>query len=88
MGNGNLIAFLAGGIVARAVLCSGGWFIETRDDYARLAIASACVSTTSQTPSANPRCATVRPADLVIYKANIDRKARISRLAAAFGPFT
>ena len=85
MSNGNLIVVATAGVVLWVVLCSGAWFIETRDDYLRLAVATACLSTTSEVQSGDPRCATVKPADLVIYKANIDRKARTSRLAAAFG---
>jgi hypothetical protein len=83
--NGNLIAAAAGAIVLWTVLCSAAWFIETRDDYARLAIASACFTSASRTPRGDPQCEAVKPADLVVYKANIDRKARISRIAGAFG---
>lgn len=70
-------------IVLWAMLCAGGWFIATRDDYARLAVAHACEAKTEQARLADPECAAAGSA--AANFAEINRKARISRLAAAGG---
>jgi hypothetical protein len=73
------------GIVIWVMLCSAGWFVATRDDYARLNAATACYSTSLKSPVSGPQCANVKPSDIRTYKAAIDRKAAISRIAAALG---
>jgi hypothetical protein len=72
-------------IMTWAVMCGIGWFIATRDDYAKLKAASACYGTNAGSPISDPQRANVKQSDIRIYKAEIDRKARISRLTAAFG---
>jgi hypothetical protein len=70
-------------IVLWAMLCAGGWWYSTRDDYSRLAVARACEAMSEQTRLADPRCASASSAAADF--AEINRKARISRLAAAGG---
>ena len=78
---GNLIATWTIGIVVWVLICSGGWYVATRNDYAMLALSRACY--VAQVPSA--QCEDMRPSDILRYKAAIDRKAAISRLAGAAG---
>ena len=73
------------GIVIWVVICAGGWVVATRDDYARLRSASLCYSSSLQPQSTAPQCANTKPSDLAFYKAVIDRKAAISRVAGALG---
>ena len=82
-GNGVIAASI--GIMLWVVICSVGWFVATRGDYAKLATASACYSANGQLQSNAPDCANVQASDAETYKAAIDRKARISRLAGSFG---
>src|SRR5689334_5168833 len=77
------ILLWTGAIFLWAVLCSGGWLVSTREDYARLAVARACEAMTDQARLADPLCVTAGSAAADF--AEIDRKARISRLAAAGG---
>ena len=70
-------------IVLWAMLCAGGWFMATRDDYAHLAVARACEVKTEQARLADPGC--VAAGSAAAHFAEINRKARISRLAAAGG---
>ena len=70
-------------IVLWAMLCAGVWFMTTRDDYARLAVARACEGKAEQARLADPDC--VAAGSVTANFAEIDRKARISRLAAAGG---
>jgi hypothetical protein len=77
----NLIATWTIGIIVWVLICSGGWYVETRNDFAMLASAKAC--SVARFPSA--QCEDTRPSDIVRYKAAIDRKAAISRLAGAAG---
>jgi hypothetical protein len=73
------------GIVIWVLICSFGWFVATRDDYAKLNAASACYSTTVDVPISVTECANVKQSDIAIYKSAIDRKAAISRITAALG---
>ena len=70
-------------IVLWAMLCAGAWFFLTREDYARLAMAHACEAKTEQARLADPECAAAGSA--AANFAEINRKARISRLTAAGG---
>lgn len=83
MRTGNAIIAASIGIMLWVLICSVGWFVATRGDYAKLAAASACYS--AQLQSNAPDCANVQASDAETYKAAIDRKARISRLAGSFG---
>ena len=73
------------GIIAWVVICSMAWFVATRDDYAKLNTAIHCTRVEPKSALPDARCAHVKPSDVFASKAEIDRKARISRLAAAFG---
>ena len=73
------------GIVIWILICSAGWFVATRDDYAKLNAASACYSNGLKAPVSVSSCANVKPSDVLVYKASIDRKAIISRITAALG---
>jgi len=73
------------GITLWALVCTAGWYVTTRDDYAHLAAATSCYKTRPPTAFAVAWCAKVKPSDTEFYKAAIDRKAALSRLAAAFG---
>ena len=73
------------GIIAWVLICSVSWFIATRDDYAKLNAASACYDIANEKRLSSPQCATVKQSDIYSYKAEIDRKARISRVVAALG---
>lgn len=75
--------FLA--VIVWVVICSTAWFAATRGDYAKLNAAIACVRVEPRPAAPDPRCVHVKPSDMFAAKAAIDRKARISRLAAAFG---
>jgi len=79
----SFILLWTGAIFLWAVLCSGGWFLSTREDYARLAVARACEAMTDQARLADSRC--VSAGSAAADFAEINRKARISRLAAAGG---
>ena len=70
-------------IVLWAMLCAAGWFIAVRGDYARLALAHACEAKTEQARLTDPECAAAGSS--AANFAEINRKARISRLAAAGG---
>ena len=67
------------------MVCASGWFAATRDDYRKLGAASSCYETNAETRNVGTDCANVRPTDALFYKAEIDRKARISRLSSAGG---
>jgi len=67
------------------LICSGAWFAATRQDYAKLAEARACYDANVHTHNSLLQCENIKPSDAVFYKSEIDRKARISRLASAFG---
>src|SRR5579862_651075 len=71
------------GMVLWAVICSVAWSISTRDDYAHLAVARACYSVAAETRAGDSRCGGIGPPDA--YMGEVNRKARISRLAAAGG---
>ena len=71
-------------IIVWCVGCSLWWFVATRDDYSRLAIATECFGRAAPAPLAL-RCAGTKRSDIVFFKSAIDRKARNSRLAAAGG---
>ncbi|HTS39675.1 MAG TPA: hypothetical protein VMH84_03930 [Xanthobacteraceae bacterium] len=73
------------GIIIWVMICASYWFVATRDDYAKLNAARACYGANDLTRSSNPQCATIKPSDALFYKSEIDRKARNSRLASAFG---
>jgi hypothetical protein len=83
--NGNQVVAWVLGIVAWVLICSGAWFAATRADYARLAEASICYDANGRSQSTLPQCENIKPSDALFYKSEIDRKARISRLASAFG---
>ena len=83
--NGNQIAGWVLGIIAWVIICAGYWFVATRDDYAQLAAARACYRANNLARSTMSQCATIKPFDAQFYKSEIDRKARNSRLASAFG---
>jgi hypothetical protein len=70
-------------IIVWCASCSLWWFVATRDDYARLAVATECFDRGA--PPLPSRCARVKRSDIVFYKRTIDRKARNSRLASAGG---
>lgn len=80
-----LIALWSTGIIVWCALCAVWWSVGTHEDYARLAAARACFPAVGQPQTAVAQCAGVKPEDIVYYTAAIDRKARISRLGAAFG---
>jgi hypothetical protein len=79
---GTLFSWVAG-IVLWTVICSLAWYASARGDYADLRIASACYSENTQVRAADSKCAGIRPPD--VYMSEVNRKARISRLAAAAG---
>lgn len=79
-----LIAIWSSGIIGWVVICSVGWWAATREDYVRLATASACLSAPPRAVAGAP-CAALQASDVQRFKAEIDRKAVISRLAGAFG---
>lgn len=85
MSPGKTIAAASAGIVIWVLICAGGWAVATRGDYAKLAAAQACYGTSAQLQSSSAHCATVKPSDAQSYKAAIDRKALVSRLAGSFG---
>jgi hypothetical protein len=83
--NGNQVVAWVLAIVAWVLICSGAWFAATRADYAKLAEARVCYDASGRSHSTLLQCENIKPADALFYKSEIDRKARISRLAAAFG---
>ena len=83
--NGNQVVAWVIAIVAWVLICSGAWFAATRADYAKLAEARVCYDANGHSQSTLLRCENIKPLDALFYKTEIDRKARISRLAAAFG---
>jgi hypothetical protein len=85
MNNGALIATWTIAILLWALACSGGWYLATRGDYSMMAAAKACHGGGRQAPAAGVDCETFRPSDVARYKAEIDRKAAISRVASALG---
>ena len=72
-------------IIVWACICSGAWFVSTRADYAKLAEANTCYSSKGYSHGTSIHCANIKPSDAAFYKSEIDRKARNSRLASAFG---
>lgn len=78
-----MVAVWSSGIIAWVMICSGGWYATTRDDYARLKAATACFA--AEPPPAGAACLALQPSDIQRAKAAIDRKAFISRLAGTFG---
>lgn len=83
--NGNQVVAWVLAIVAWVLICSGAWFAATRADYAKLAEARFCYDTNGQFRATLLQCENIKPSDALFYKSEIDRKARISRLASAFG---
>jgi hypothetical protein len=83
MRRSTLIAIWSSGVIAWVLMCSGGWYAATRDDYATLNAATACFA--AQPPPQSTPCSGLRPSDIHRVKAAIDRKAAISRLAGTFG---
>jgi hypothetical protein len=83
--NGNQVLAWVLGIIAWVCICSGAWFVATRADYVKLAEANICYGSDGHSHSTLLQCANVKPSDAAFYKSEIDRKARISRLAAAAG---
>ncbi len=83
--DGNRLVAWVLGIIAWVLICSGAWFVATRDDYAKLAEARVCYDVKAHPHSTLGQCANIKPSDAQFYKSEIDRKARISRLASAFG---
>ena len=77
------VAIWSSGVIAWVAICSGAWFVASRDDYARLKAATACFA--AQPPAAAASCSGLRPTDILSAKASIDRKATLSRLAGAGG---
>jgi hypothetical protein len=71
-------------VLAWVLICSGGWYVATKDDYRRLAVASGCYGP-DEAPKVGTDCAGVRASDVLFYREEIDRKARNSRLAGAGG---
>ncbi len=71
------------GMVLWAVICSVAWSLSVQGDYASLAIARTCYSKTGQIRAGDSRCGNIGPPDA--YMREIDRKARMSKLAAAAG---
>lgn len=65
------------------LICSLAWYVSARGDYANMRIATACYSESAQARAVDLKCAGIRPPD--IYMAEVDRKARNSRLASAGG---
>ena len=78
--NGNQVLAWVLGIIVWVLICSGAWFVATRDDYAKLAEASVCYDTNGHSHSTVRQCANINRSDAHFYKSEIDRKARISRL--------
>ena len=83
--NGKQVAAWVLGIIAWVLICAGYWFVATRDDYAKLNVARACYNANGLAHSTSPSCVGIKPSDAQFYKSEIDRKARNSRLASAFG---
>ena len=83
--NGNRVVAWVLGIVAWVLICSTAWFAATRADYAKLAEARVCYDANGHFRSTLLQCENIKPSDALFYKSEIDRKARISRLASAFG---
>jgi len=83
--NGNLVVACVLGIIAWVIICAGYWFVATRDDYAKLASTQTCYSVSGHVQNTIPQCANIKPSDAQFYKSEIDRKARNSKLASAFG---
>jgi hypothetical protein len=83
--NGNQVVAWVLAIVAWVLICSGAWFAATRADYAKLAEVRVCYDASGRSHSTLLQCENIKPSDALFYKSEIDRKARISRLAAAFG---
>ena len=73
------------GIIIWCVICAAGWYVATRGDYAKLASARACYSSNMQSQNTGSQCLNTKPSDVAFYKAEIDRKAAISRIPAALG---
>jgi hypothetical protein len=71
------------GMALWAVLCSAAWYASARGDYANLAIAKSCYSENGPVRARESRCDGIKPPDA--YMSEVDRKARISRLATAAG---
>jgi hypothetical protein len=72
-------------IVIWVLICSAGWYVATRDDYAKLHAARACYSANLQPQDTGSQCANTKPSDILLYKSAIDRKAAVSRVAAGLG---
>jgi anti-sigma-K factor RskA len=72
-------------ILVWVLTCSIVWFAATRDDYAKMNAAAACFSAEPRTHVDVLRCADAKRSDVAVFKAKIDRKARLSRVAAALG---
>lgn len=85
MSPGKVVAVWTNVIIVWILFCSGWWYASSRDDYAKLAAARACYSSASEPQSTAPRCVNIKPADMLVYKVNIDHRALISRLAGALG---
>jgi hypothetical protein len=83
--NGNQVVAWVLGMVAWVLICSGAWFAASRADYAKLAQARVCYDENGHSRSILFQCENIKPSDALFYKSEIDRKARISRLASAFG---
>jgi hypothetical protein len=83
--NGNQVVAWVLGIVAWVLICSGAWFVATRADYAKLAEIGVCYDPKGHARNTLLQCQNIKPSDALFYKSEIDRKARISRLASAFG---
>jgi hypothetical protein len=75
--------FLA--IMTWAVSCGVAWFVATRDHYKRLNAGRACYDTSLRSQNTKPQCANTKFSVIAVYKAAIDRKARISRVTAGLG---
>jgi hypothetical protein len=80
-----LVAVWSTAMIFWCVLCAVGWTVATRGDYARLAAARACYPTEAKLQNVSAQCAGIKPSDIPLYRAAVDRKATISRLGAAFG---
>ncbi len=85
MSQGTIRLVWFAGVIIWAVGCSVVWFMATREDYRKFNAATACYAAGASVQTADRRCSALKPSDIQVYKAEIDRKARISRLTAGLG---
>src|ERR1700693_3130075 len=80
-----VLATWSTGIVIWCLICVGGWYLATHDDYTKLALARACHGSNLPSQVIGSQCADTEPSDILVLKAKINRKAAISRIVGALG---